>query len=192
MKAAMDVLLHRMIDGKANFRVMDHGGKSRLLKNLPVRLRGYANWQENWRVLVLVDRDQDDCLALKQKLETVAQAAHLPTKSRPDHSGHFRVVNRIVIEELEAWFFGDPAAVASAYPKTARMLTKAPYRDPDAITGGTWEALERVLLSTGHLAGGSRLPKIVVARAIATHMDPTRNHSPSFQAFRKGLDALLA
>jgi len=55
-------------------------------------------------------------------------------------------VNRIAIEELEAWFFGDVDALHAAYPRVSRHLAnKAPYRDPDAITGGTAEALGRVL-----------------------------------------------
>ena len=64
---------------------------------------------------------------------------------------------------------------------------KKPYRDPDAILGGTWEALERVLQAAGYFSSGIR--KIEIAQAIAPHMDPKRNTSRSFCCFR---DAVLA
>jgi hypothetical protein len=55
-------------------------------------------------------------------------------------------MNWIAVEELEPWFFGDPSAIHHAYPKVPETIgTKSKYRDPDAITGGTWDALERVL-----------------------------------------------
>jgi len=96
------------------------------------------------------------------------------------------VLNRIAIEELEAWFFGDVEAVCTAYPGVpATLANRAPYRDPDAVAGGTWEALGRVLKQAGH--HGSGLRKGEAARAIAEHMDPARNRSRSFGHFRDGL-----
>ena len=65
------------------------------------------------------------------------------------------------------------------------MPSQAKYRDPDAITGGTWEALERLLQKAGYFKTGLR--KIEAARSIAAHMDPTRNTSQSFQVFRSAL-----
>jgi hypothetical protein len=96
------------------------------------------------------------------------------------------VINRIVIEELESWYFGDWTAVRTVYPRVAATITsQASYREPDTIKGGTWEAFERVLQKAGYFKGGLR--KIEAARAIAPHMDPTRNTSRSFQIFREAL-----
>jgi hypothetical protein len=101
------------------------------------------------------------------------------------------VVNRIVVEELEAWFFGDIVAMTKAYSKLSPHLgNRSAYRSPDAIRGGTWEALHRELKRAGY--DMPVYPKIEVARRIASHMDPRRNCSPSFQAFRLGLEALLS
>ena len=101
----------------------------------------------------------------------------------------FVVLNRIAVEELEAWFFGDIAALANAFPGVSPTLgAQARYRDPDAIAGGTWEALQRVLQKAGYFGGG--LPKIEVARTLAKHMDPARNTSSSFRQFVQGLAAL--
>jgi len=124
-------------------------------------------------------------------LESAAGAAGLSTKSAPDDSGQFRVVNRIVVEELEAWFVGDVAALRAAYPGVPETLaSKVRFRDPDDVPGGTWEALQRVLVTAGHYRGLDRMPKIEVARRVATHMDPESNRSRSFQAFASGLLAL--
>lgn len=191
MVAAMEHLLPRMVGSRAQCKIINHRSKQRLLTSLPGVLRGYANMPGDVRILVLVDRDDDDCRALKKRLETAARDAGLPTKSHPSGNGRVRVVNRIVIQELEAWFFGDPAAVDAAYANTRSAFARAAYRNPDTIPH-TWEALQGILRHKRHLAPQSKLPKIGVARAIATHMDPNCNLSPSFQAFRQGLDALLA
>jgi hypothetical protein len=60
---------------------------------------------------------------------------------------------------------------------------------PDAIAGGTWEALERLLRRLNYFPEG--LPKIAVARKVSEHMDPERNRSKSFQVFRDGLLVLV-
>ncbi len=65
---------------------------------------------------------------------------------------------------------------------------QAPYRDPDAIQGGTAEALGLVLRRAGYFAGG--LAKIEAARVIAPLMIPAENRSRSFQVFRGALAEL--
>jgi len=92
----------------------------------------------------------------------------------------------VAIEELEAWFFGDVIALGEAFPRISEDLDKkARYRDPDAIAGGTWEALERVMQRAGYFQGG--LAKIEAAREISQRMEPHRNRSTSFCRFRDGL-----
>ena len=159
---------------------------------LPDRLRGYKRWlPEGWRVFVLIDEDRKDCHELKARLEQAARNAGLATKSSPGFDGKFRVVNRLAIEELEAWFFGDVPALLRAYPRLpANLDRKAKYRDPDAIAGGTSEALERVLQRAGYYAGG--MPKIQVAQETSRHMSAERNTSHSFQVFREGLLACIS
>jgi hypothetical protein len=71
--------------------------------------------------------------------------------------------NRISIEELEAWYFGDWKAVQEAYQGVKDISKLAAYRNPDTIRGGTWEAFERELQSAGYFTGG--LQKIAAARA---------------------------
>ena len=164
-------------------------GKDDLLRNLEPRLRAYAKWIPNdWRIVVLVDEDRQDCHALKQRMEIAAGNAGLGTKTNPKGRA-FTVVNRIAVEELEAWLFGDVAALAAAYPGVSpNLAAKARFRDPDAISGGTWEALEQVLQRAGYYGGG--LLKIETAREVAKRIQPAQNTSESFQHFVAALAAL--
>jgi hypothetical protein len=186
MEEALNCLLPKIL-GAASFAVYAHQCKDEMLQRLPERLLGYARWlPENWRVVVVLDRDNDDCHRLKDRLEDMAAKAGLATRSRR-RGGSYAVINRLAIEELEAWYFGDWEAVRTAYPKVAQTVpAKAQYRDPDAIKGGTWEAFQRVLQKVGYFRGGLR--KIEAARSVSPHMQPDRNTSRSFQVFR---DALL-
>ncbi len=190
-ETALDQLLPRILGAEVTFKIYQHAGKSNLLRNLGARLRGYRRWlPEGWGVVVLVDRDQADCRRLKSDLEAAAGQAGLLTVSQAGKMNLPQVLNRLAIEELEAWFFGDNAALCTAYPGVpASLCQRAPYRDPDAIAGGTAEALERVLNKAGYHPGG--LAKIQAAHDISVHMDPERNRSGSFQAFRQGLLAFV-
>lgn len=191
-EAALRNLCPRILGTAATFDIHPHGGKSDLLHKLPGRLRGYRAWiPEDWRIVVLLDEDRADCRDIKKELEEHAKAARLWTRGTVKASKPFFVVNRLAVEELEAWFFGDVPALVKAYPGISRNLDKqAKYRSPDQIRGGTWEQLERVLQRAGYHLGG--LPKIEAARIISEHMEPDRNTSKSFQVFRDGLRSLIA
>lgn len=183
-----EVLPHLLRSVPFEIRVFQ--GKPDLLAQLPHRLRGYAWFPDTWRIVVVVDRDNDDCHALKQQLEQHALAAGRFTRARRDR-GCFTVINRIAIEELEAWYFGDWEAVRAAYPNVAANVPRrAAFRNPDAIAGGTWEAFERVLQQVGYFKGGLR--KLEAACAIAPYLDPARNTSPSFKIFRDAILELAA
>ena len=182
MKALLHDLAPKML-GDIPFEIFDHGSKPQLLLRLPERLRGYASFlPPTWRIVVVLDRDADDCRVLKQALEDIAEHAGLVSRTRAGGKP-WPVVHRIAIEELEAWFFGDWDAVRRAYPRVPETIPrKAKYRDPDAISGGTWEAFLRVLQDAGYFPGGLR--KIEAVEKIAPHMNPVRNGSRSFQALR--------
>ncbi|WP_159789156.1 DUF4276 family protein [Sodalinema gerasimenkoae] len=187
LEEALSYILPKTLRNKATFRTHAFRGKTDLIRKLPGRLKGYSAWlPENYKIIVLIDEDREDCQQLKQQLETIAQSAGLTTKSSNPPDKAYQVINRIVIEELEAWFFGDVDAICQAYPKVSpNLANQARYRDPDAIQGGTWEALERVLKRAGYHSGG--LEKFRAAREIAPYMNPSINRSRSFQIFYKSL-----
>jgi hypothetical protein len=182
MEAFLRALLPRLMPQDRTFEVHPFQGKNDLLGKLDQRLRGYAAWlPADWRIVVVVDRDDDDCHALKSGLEAIALRAGLRTRTGAGIAP-WQLVNRIAIEELEAWYFGDWAAVCSAFPRaSANVQRRQGLRNPDAVAGGTWEAFERVMQAHGYFKGG--LLKIEAARAIGSQVDPARSTSHSFRVF---------
>lgn len=188
---ALRHLLPRLLQGRARARVINLGSKYKLLKVLEDRLRAYQeriNKGEDLRIMVLVDRDDDDCVQLKARLEQAAAAAGLPTKSRPDERDRFRVVNRIVVEELESWFIGDPIALRKAFTSLPAIdAAGGIFHNPD--NDGTWEVLHRFLKRHGIYR--SSYPKIEAARRIAPPLNIAENRSASFRQFVAGIEAIL-
>lgn len=188
-EAALVNLVPKIVGEDICFKIHPYQGKQDLLRKLTQRLRGYARWlPEDWRIVVLIDEDRQDCRTLKRRLERSASEAGLHTKTTPRSNGRFEVLNRLAIEELEAWFFGDVGALVAAYPGVPPSLDKrASYGDPDAIRvhGGTCEALEHVLRAARYHPAG--MPKIETAQRISEQMMPARNRSRSFQVFRDAL-----
>lgn len=184
---ACTILLPSLLPSGTEYEIRSFRGKQDLLAKLPDRLKGYQSWiPQDWRIVVLIDRDNENCQDLKSKLEDISQQAGFITKTACVEGQTFQVLNRIMIEELEAWFFGDVEAICHAYAGVSSSLAqKAKYRDPDAIYGGTWESLQRELQRVGYFKGG--LDKVKAAREIAQFMNPEVNRSPSFQTFRNGL-----
>lgn len=186
MEAFLREFLPRLLPETTTFEIYPYQCKDDLLAKLPERLRGYSCWlPKAWRIVVIVDRDDDKCKALKQRLESFAEDAHLPTRTAAGDHG-WRVANRIAIEELEAWYFGDWHAVRDAYPKVPQTIPRQQqYRDPDGIRGGTWEAFERILQRAGYFKNGLR--KTEAARNLGKRIELTRNRSRSFQVFCEAL-----
>lgn len=194
-EAALKIVLPKLLSSAGRddvpFAIHNFSGKSNLLKRLPSRLEGFSHYADaaDLRILVLVDRDSDDCLVLKGELERMAAGAGLETRATSGGAA-FRVCNRIVVEELEAWFLGDSDAVRAAYPRVpASFHNRKTFRDPDGVAGGTWQALERLLQKSGYHQGG--LAKVQCASDIASHMVAPRNRSPSFRSFAEGVVDLV-
>ena len=193
-EAALYHLIPRLILESTTWEIRVFQGKTDLMQKLPRRLQAYPDWLPHqfgpqWCIVVLVDRDDDDCKELKARLDEIAAESGLVTRTAARLAGHagYNIVNRIAIEELEAWFFGDDEALQAAYPFVPATFSKRRgFRDPDGIRGGTWEKLEKVLekrYPTG-------MPKVEVASTVAKHMDPDVNRSRSFQAFRDAVGAI--
>ena len=187
---ALKAILPKIFSNDVTFDFLVFEGKDDLVNNLAARLKGYQWIPCDWRIMVLIDEDREDCHELKAKLESAAHEAGFRTKSSATSEGNFQIVNRLAVEELEAWFFGDVEALHEAYPRVPKNLQyQAKYRDPDAIRGGTYEALEHILKRANHYKGN--VPKREVAQNIAQHMEPSRNRSKSFQVFVEGLKACV-
>ncbi len=90
-----------------------------LLDQLPKLLRGYGKTPGIDAVVVVLDTDKRDCVEFLAELKAVANACN----PAPD------TLFRLAIEEIEAWYFGDQAALLAAYPR--------------AKTGCTWKVCSR-------------------------------------------------
>jgi Domain of unknown function (DUF4276) len=132
-KVALDILLPKILPTDWTWDLRYFRGKTELLKKLPPLLKSYATWiPSNHYLVVLVDRDREDCHQLKADLEKIAASAGLITKTSANAESSFQVLNRIAIEELEAWFFGDVDAICSAYPGVSKSLAQQNrFRNPD-------------------------------------------------------------
>lgn len=184
MEAFLSKALPVILPNDCTFRIHTFQGKRNLLAKLDAHLRGYAKTlTPESRIVILIDRDRDDCYDLKHKLESAVIQAGLRSRATSD-GNNWQVAPRIVIEELEAWYFGDWEAIRTAYPRALPTIPPR-YRTADAITGGTWEAFEREMRKYGYFKGGLR--KVEAARAIAIHIDPDRNTSHSFGVFRDAI-----
>ena len=123
-------------------------------------------------------------------LEVIAASKGLITKTRATPSQAFHVVTRIAIEELEAWFLGDPWALRQAFPSLPAINPRTGiFRNPDNVSGGSWEALHRFLKRNGVYRNS--YPKIEAAQRIGAKLEPSRNQSRSFHVFVQGIEALL-
>ena len=191
MEAFLAAWLPNLLPQHCTFDIFPYPGKPALLRRLGSRLRGYAKWMPpEYRIVVVVDRDRDECEELKVILERICESAGLRSR-RAAGGPDWQVVTRIAIEELEAWYFGDWTAVRTAYPRvSAKLPARFARHGSDAIRGGTWEAFERVLQRYGYFKQG--LAKVQAANAIGKHIDPARNRSASFAVFRDAIEEAAA
>jgi len=160
-----------------------------LLHNLPSKLRAYGEEERHdIVVVVLVDLDdRPDCIAFKKELTTLLE--HCPKKPKS--------LFRLVVEELEAWYFGDRIAILNSYPR-ARIDELDNYVQDSQC--GTWEHLAEAIYPGGlkKLTRGKKSNSYVLAQKIewaakiSPAMDVENNLSPSFQCFRDGIRTLAA
>ena len=189
-KAALDQLLPRLLPGHS-CRVRVFEGCQDLLGQLKPVLQGYnrrifREGQTELRVVVLLDGD-GICGRRKAELEAKAAEAGLLTKTTAGTGQVFHILNRVAVQELEAWWLGDRAAIISAYPGVKLHHFKGTDRDADSPLKPN-EVLWEVLKKGRYFLTGKR--KTQWASDISQHLRLEQNTSVSFQAFREGLAAL--
>jgi hypothetical protein len=188
--AALRLLLPRLLPGCV-CRLKPFEGCHDLLGQLPQLLPAYRRrmaqaGQENLRLVVLLDADAIGPRRLAQ-LEQQAAAAGLSTYAGAPADAPFQVVNCLTVQELEAWFLGDEAAVRTAYPALKSAHFNRVGLDPDVLPKPS-ETLWHILKQGRYYLSGK--VKTEWATSIAPHLDPARNTSPSFHYFCQALAAL--
>ena len=156
-----------------------------LLDQLPRLLQGYGKTPGIDAVVVVLDTDRRDCKSFLQELKSVAD------QCEPAPNTLFR----LAIEEMEAWYLGDRAALLKAFPRAKRDVLDRYVQDSAC---GTWELLADAVHAGGVAAikeAGWPLPgqlKHEWAEKIGPFMTLHQNLSPSFCKFRDGLTRLVA
>ena len=150
MEAALRALLPRVL-GDVSLDMFTYQGKPDLLRELPKRLRSQSSWlPNNWRIIVIVDADNDDCENLRRRLNRIATDSNLTVRAKSPSGG---IATRIAIEELRGlvlWRLGSCGRRTHEYP--LESSEKRGIVNSDRIRGGTWEAFERVLQAAGYFA----------------------------------------
>ena len=157
MEATLRVLLPKV--GVFSFQIVTFQGVGDLEASLTRRIRAWRD--PNARFLVIRDNDNGDCRNRKQRL----------IKLITDAGGNRAAKVRIVMQELEAWFLGDPEALMAA-----GLMRRGQYpaflRDPEAQAQPVTQ-LRKLEAGYGKVSG---------ARRIAPHLDPARNAACSFHS----------
>lgn len=159
-----------------------NAGKRILLDQIPRLLAGYgmafAQLGKDYPAAVIVVCDLDD----RNKAGFEKELKALTTNILPCPAHAFC----LAIEEGEAWFLGDQAAIRAAYPE-AKDSVMRDY-EQDSICG-TWEWLADAVFPGGSESlkkeGWMRIgkEKSKWAESITPHMHPDQNKSPSFRQF---------
>jgi hypothetical protein len=170
MKNLLEVLLPRLFPGwksGIHFLCVPHQGKSHLDLSIPRKLSAWRIPGD--RFVIVRDNDNADCSQVKARMLSLCAQS-----GRPD------TLVRLVCQELEGWYLGDLAALATAYD--AARLDSAALRKRFSTPDG-WQKpsveLER-LIPTFQKGSGARLMGHWLGQAQS-------NRSRSYQVFLEGV-----
>jgi hypothetical protein len=201
-KTALEILIPKIISTELHtFAIHHYKGVGRipkdlksvsearkriLLEQLPRLIQGYgqtfSQYPSDYPAVLIVICDIDDrCLMTFRK-----ELLELVDRCNPKPKTQFC----IAIEEGEAWYLGDFAAIKAAYPKAKEAVLNSYINDSIC---GTWEKLADAVF----VGGAKKLSKLgwqVIgtekanwAKNIPPVMDADNNLSPSFCYFRDKL-----
>lgn len=204
-KAALEIIVPKIIGNGHSFRIHAYKGIGRipknlnaspslqsklLLDNLPRLLRGYGKSFPIQRplvcaIVVVCDLDRECLKNFRNQLLAILSSI----TQKPEARFCFAV------EESEAWLLGDESAIKSGYPNYRCHPIRSYVQDSVC---GTWEVLANAVHQGGHQALSNKgwqqigFEKTKWATAIAPHMTISANKSPSFQYFCMKLHELLS
>jgi len=206
-KTALEILIPKIISTEQHtFKIHPYKGSGHIPKGLksaseakkrilfdqlPRLVQGYGKTFSQYPpecpavLIVICDLDDETLCTFRRKLLDVVD------KCNPKPKTQFC----IAIEEGEAWYLGDLAAVRAAYPNAKEAVLNS-YTN-DSICG-TWETLADAVVSGGQQKlskqgkQASGLEKSKWAKKIPPHMNVDNNLSPSFCYFRDKLRGLTS
>jgi len=184
MKVFLEGLLPRLFP-ELQFLCVPHEGKRDLELSIPRKLRA---WREpGVRFAVIRDNDRGDCIRLKATLRKLCN------EGRGND-----VLIRIACQELEAWYLGEPAALADAFgDESLRDLQRrARFRDPDSVVRPSAE-IERLVPEfqksvRGAAFGGASDPKAQPFDQLSDAHEWYRDNGASARPCSRGRACLVA
>ena len=196
---AMEIILPKLLGDEASYRIRWYKGIGRIPKNLqpksnankrilldqlPRLLRGYGRVPGLGCIIVICDLDDNNKEQFLSDLHNVLNSCN------PKPDARFC----LAIEEFEAWYLGDLAAVQKAYPKARNNILNG-YNNDDIC--GTWELLADAVYNGGHKAlvkmgrQAAGRQKSIWAEEITPYMNIDANNSPSFNDMIKELRGII-
>ena len=171
MRRFLEGLLPRILPAEVQVTYIVHDGKTALEASLVNKLKHWGPIRDE-RFVVVRDQDLEDCRDVRSRL-----LAKCREGGQPD------ALVRVACRELEAWYFGDLAAVERVYGVggLVKLQGKANYRDPDLIPSPSRE----LALLVPRFAKSD-------ARELGEAMDLEGCRSASFQALIRGIRRMTA
>ena len=166
-------ILPKLLPEEMEIRVVAFEGKQDLLKRLELRLSHWLTPDSYF--LVMLDKDCDDCIKIKERLKGIVEKA--------GKTG--RVLIRIACCELESFYLGDLAAVENGLcvKNCAVQQARSKFRNPDALTNAA-EELKKLT--------SKKYQKISGSRDIAPHLSlDGSNKSYSFNMLVQGIKGIV-
>lgn len=160
MKVALDQLIPKLGLNVSSIQILPHHGVQDLERSVRNKL---PIWNApDTSFLIIRDNDSGDCKARKESLMKIVRDAGKDNTTTV----------RIVCQELEAWFLGDPIALEAAGYLAKGKRPQSVRGNPDEIRKPS-ETLARL---------SKKGPwKVIRASEIARHMNPENNNSVSFK-----------
>ena len=147
-------------------------GKNDLQKNLERKLRAWIKPALGF--IVLQDKDHNDCIDLKAKLQALCQK-----------SGKSNTLVRIACHHLESWYLGCLETVLPLYGiNPLKYQSKRKYRNPDALSYAC-EELKKLTQNQYQKINGSRQIGAVFP------IDQSTNRSHSYRVFIDGIQKVI-
>ena len=169
-KALLEGIVHRLIPSEIVVKYLVFDGKQDLDNNVEMKIR---LWQKPNSAFVVI-RDQDSAVCTDVKHQLMEKCAR---------SGKANTMVRIACHELESFYLGDLAAVASAYHIKVPSQDNKKYRNPDNLANAAEEIRKITKKQYQKIDGSRRI-------APSLRIDGT-NCSHSFNVLCKGIRQIV-
>jgi hypothetical protein len=167
----LEGILPRLLPSDVSPIYVTFEGKNDLQKNLERKLRAWIKPALGF--IVLQDKDHNDCIDLKAKLQELCQK-----------SGKSNTLVRIACHHLESWYIGNLTTVLPLY-NINPLKYENKYRNPDKLSNAS-EELKKLTHNQYQKINGSRQIGAVFP------IDQSTNRSHSYRVFIEGIHKVIS